>query len=245
MKRLFFFLRLNTVPLTGLLLMLLLFGACKKPLDTGSQPPVAGLMAFDLVPDKASIGITVGGQNLTNFPLLYTNYTGTYLGIYPGNRDVVSYDFNTGATLATTTGLFNDSARYSVFVVGANGSYRNLVVKDNLVDSLSSATGEAFVRYVNGIADSTRQPLVTISANGTDVFNNNAPFGTVSDFKGITPGDISVKVVNEAAINSSRTITVENGKIYTILFTGIPQVTDSTKAVQIRFIQNGTVTATP
>ena len=244
MKKLFFFPRLNTIPLTGLLLILLLFSACKKTLDTGSQPPVAGLMAFDLVPDKTSIGVTVGGQSLTNFPLLYTNYTGAYLGIYPGNRDVTSYDFNTGATLATTIQLFNDSTRYSVFVVGANGSYRNLVVKDNL-DSLPSTTGEAFVRYVNGIADSTRQPLVTISSNGTDVFNNNAPFATVSDFKGITPGDISVKVVNESAINSSRTITVEKGKIYTILLVGLPEQTDSTKAVGIRFIQNGAIASTP
>ena len=224
--------------------MIFLFSACKKTLDTGSQPPVAGLMAFNLVPDKASVGVTISGQNLTNFPLLYTNYTGGYLGVYAGNRDIVSYDFNSGATLATASQLFKDSTNYSVFVVGANGSYRNLIVKDNL-DSLSSTTGEAFVRYVNAIADSTKQPLVTISSNGTDVFSNNAPFATVSDFKGITPGDISVKVNNESAINSSRTITVEKGKIYTILLVGIPEQTDSTKAVQIKFIQNGAVSTTP
>jgi hypothetical protein len=244
MKKIFFWLRLNTIPLTGILLMLFLLSACKKTLDTGTQPPVSGLMAFNLVPDKASVGVTISGQNLTNFPLLYTSYTGNYVAVYAGNRDVASYDFNSGATLATTSQLFEDSARYSVFVVGANGNYRNLIVKDHL-DSLSSTTGQAFVRYVNAIADSTKQPLVTISSNGTDVFNNSAPFATVSDFKGITPGDISVKVVNESAINSSRTITVENGKIYTILLVGIPEQTDSTKAVQIKFIQNGTVATTP
>ena len=65
---------------------------------------------------------------------------------------------------------------------------------------------------MNAIADSTKQPLVTISSNGTNVFNNNAPFATVSDFKGITPGDISVSVHNESAINASRTITLEQGK---------------------------------
>jgi hypothetical protein len=243
MKKLFFFLRRNTIPLAGFLLMTFLLSACKKTLDTGSKPPVAGLMAFNLVPDKSSVSVTVSGQNLTNFPLLYTNYTGGYLGVYAGNRDVVSYDFNSGATLATATQLFDDSTNYSVFVVGANGSYRNLIVKDNL-DSLSSTTGEAFVRYVNAIADSTGQPLVTISSNGTDVFNNNAPFATVSDFKGITPGDISVKVNNES-VNSSRTITVEKGKIYTVLLVGIPGQTDSAKAVQIKFIQNGTVSTTP
>src|SRR6185369_13065122 len=113
-----------------------------------------------------------------NFPLLYTNYSGGYQPVYIGNRDVASYEFNTGTSLASASHLFEDSSYYSVFVVGANGSYKNVIVKDKL-DSLSSSTGEAFVRYVNAIADSTLQPLVTISSNGTDVFNNNAPFATV------------------------------------------------------------------
>jgi len=243
MKKLFFLLRNNAVLFAGFLAIIFLFSACKKTVDTVHQP-VAGLMAFNLIPDKASIGVAISNQSLTNSPLLYTSYTGGYLGVYGGNRDVTTYDFNSRTTLATTSQLFADSTNYSVFAVGANGSYRNLVVKDNL-DSLSSSTGEAFVRYVNAIADSTKQPLVTISSNGTDVFNNNAPFATVSDFKGITPGDVSVKVINESAINSSRTITLEQGKIYTILLVGLPDQADSSKAVQIKFIQNGTISTTP
>jgi hypothetical protein len=243
MKKLFFLLRSNAVLLAGFLAIIFLFSACKKTTDTVNQP-VAGLMAFNLIPDKESIGVAISSQSLTNSPLLYTSYTGGYLGVYAGNRDVTTYDFNSRTTLATASQLFADSTNYSVFAVGANGSYRNLIVKDNL-DSLSSTTGEAFVRYVNAIADSTKQPLVTISSNGADVFNNNAPFATVSDFKGITPGDVSVKVINESAINSSRTITLEQGKIYTILLVGLPDQTDSSKAVQIKFIQNGTISTTP
>ena len=201
-------------------------------------------MAFNLIPDKESVKFAISGNNLTQFPLPYTNYTGTYQPIYVGNRDVVSYDFNSGNTLATTSQLFADSAYYSVFAVGVNGNYKNLIVKDNL-DSLSSATGQAYVRYVNAIADSTQQPLVTVSAGGTNLFSNNAPFATVSDFKGVAPGDVSIKVTNESAINSSRSITVEQGKIYTILLVGIPGQTDSTKAVQIKFIQNGALAQNP
>jgi hypothetical protein len=244
MKKFLFFLRRHAFLLTGFLLMIVLFGACKKTLDTGTRSPVAGLMALNLVPDKASVNITLSGRSLTNFPLVYTDYTGGYLGVYTGTRDVASYDFNSGTMLASTSQLFADSSNYSLFVLGANGNYRNLIVKDNL-DSLPSTSGEAFVRYVNAIADSTQQPLVTISSGATNVFSNNAPFATVSDFKGITPGDVSVKVNNESAINSSRTITVEQGKIYTILLVGIPGQADSAKAVQIRFIQNGVVPTTP
>jgi len=242
MKKLFFLLRNNAVVLAGFLATMFLFSACKKT-DAVHQP-VAGLMAFNLIPDKESIGVAISSQSLTNSPLLYTSYTGGYLGVYAGNRDITTYDFNSRTTLAATSQLFADSTNYSVFALGANGSYHNLIVKDNL-DSLSSTTGQAFVRYVNAIADSTKQPLVTISSNGTDVFNNNAPFATVSDFKGITPGNVSVKVINESAINSSRTITLEQGKIYTVLLVGLPDQTDSSKAVQIKFIQNGTISTTP
>ena len=150
------------------------------------------------------------------------------------------HDVNSGATLATANHLFEDSAYYSVFVLGANGNYKNLIVKDSL-ENLASTTGEAFVRYVNAIPDSTKQPLVTVSSNGTDVFKNNTPFASVSNFKAVAPGNVSIQV-NDESINSSRTIAVEQGKIYTILLVGIPQATDSTKAVQIKFIQNGAIT---
>jgi hypothetical protein len=243
MKKIVLSLRRNAIPLTGLLLMLFLFSACKKTLETGSQPPVAGLMAFNLIPEK-TIGFTISGNNLTNSPLPYTNYTGSYLGVYVGNRDIAAYDLTSGTTLATSSQLFEDSAYYSVFAMGINGTNRNVIVKDN-INGLTSTTGQAFVRYVNAIADSTRQPLVNISYNGTDVFNNAAPYASVSDFKPVTPGDVSVKVNGESDINSSRTITLEQGKIYTVLLVGVPGQSDSAKAVQIKFIQNGTASTTP
>jgi hypothetical protein len=229
------------IPLMGVLLIAFLFSACKKDNSAVRQTPVAGLMAFNLVPGQSSIGIAISGSNLTNSPLYYTEYTGGYKSVFAGNRDVESYEFTTGSTLASATQLFEDSAYYSVFFVGANGNYRNIVVKDN-IDSLSSSTGQAFVRYINAIADTTSQPSVTISANGTDVFNGNATFATVSDFKPVTAGDVSVNVNSLDNINANRTISLEDGKIYTVLLTGIPAATDSADAVQIKFIQNGEVT---
>jgi hypothetical protein len=97
------------------------------------------------------------------------------------------------------------------------------------------------VRYVNAIPDSTK-PLVTISSGGTNVIINNAAYATVSDFTAITPGDISITVNNESTFNVNRTISLESGKVYTILLTGIPAQTDTTKTVQIKFISNGIVT---
>lgn len=242
MKKLFSIMKRNKIPLTAFVLIAFLLSACKKNLDTGKSQPAAGLMAVNLVADKDGVGVSLSNNNFTNSPLNYTNYTGGYNAVYIGNRDVVSYDFYSGIQLASKTQLFEDSSYYSLFIVGVNNKYSNVIVKDNL-DSLPSGTGEAYVRYVNAIPDTTIQPLVTISANGTDLFNSNVPFTTVSDFKAVTPGDVSVAVDNgDSTVNASRNITLEGGKIYTVLLFGIPGATDTTKAVQIKYILNGTIT---
>ncbi len=241
MKQLISFLRRNLVPVAAIVAVSLLFTACKKTLDTPAQTPAARLMAFNLTTDQPSIGVALSNNSLTNSPLAYTSYTGGYLGVYTGSREVTSYDFYSGSTLATGNQVFDDSAYYSLFVLGSDGTYKNVFVKDNL-DSLPTTTGDAFIRYINAITDSTAQPVVTISSNGANVFNDNPAFASVSDFKQITPGSISINVKDESTVDSTRNISVEVGKVYTVLFTGIPNSTDANKVVQIKYIQNGVIT---
>ncbi|MEO5893091.1 MAG: DUF4397 domain-containing protein [Ferruginibacter sp.] len=223
----------------GIAAMALLFSACKKSLDVGNNTPVAGLMAFNLAPDKPAIGIALSGNSITTSPLNYTSYTGIYLNIYPGSRKVEAFNYGADTSFASTTQNFEVNNYYSAFALGANGTYRTVVVNDNL-DSLSTTSGQAFVRYINAIPDSSK-PAVTITASGTDVSNNNASFGAVSTFTGINPGDIIVKVANGTNISANRTITLEKGKVYTILLVGLPGNTDPAKAVQIKYITNGSV----
>jgi hypothetical protein len=42
--------------------------------------------------------------------------------------------------------------------------------------------------------------------------------------------------------DTSRTVTLEKDKVYTVLLVGIPGLTDKTKSVQIKYIANGTLT---
>jgi hypothetical protein len=42
--------------------------------------------------------------------------------------------------------------------------------------------------------------------------------------------------------DTSRTVTLEKDKVYTVLLVGIPGQTDTTKSVQIKYIANGTLT---
>lgn len=217
-----------------------IFSACKKDNDHFNDTQ-SGLMAFNLIPDEASLGFSISNNILTNSPLSYSNYTGTYLSVTSGQRDIQSFDAASDSVLATASYNFEPKKYYSIFAVGANGMYKNIIVKDNF-DSLSTTSGNAFVRYINAIPDSLGA-AVTITANGTDIINEPASFGKVSDFKEVTPGDISLKVNNsEQGIAADRNITVEKNKIYTVLLMGLPGVTDTAKAVQIKYILNGSVT---
>ena len=77
---------------------------------------------------------------------------------------------------------------------------------------------------------------------GKNVFNETASYGNLSSFNRVNAGTVSTSVSNEGSISASRNITLEENKIYTVLLTGLPGATDSSKAVQIKFIQNGTIT---
>ncbi|MFT3979508.1 MAG: DUF4397 domain-containing protein [Ferruginibacter sp.] len=215
----------------------LAFTSCTKTGDDYEQPPVAGFMAFNLAPDKPGVGFALSGSRLSNTPLGFTNYTGTYLPVYTGSREVAAFDFNDGSTLATNTFTFEDSSYYSAFLVGVNGYYRNVIVKDDLVP-ITPVSGKAWVRYINAVADTAARPSITIGGNTSSA----VAFGTVSGFEQVNAGDLALAIDGESSFNVNRSITVEENKIYTILFTGQPGQVNPSLAVQIKFIQNGTAT---
>jgi hypothetical protein len=232
--------RQGAIVLGSLLMFSVVFTACKKNKDDVQQTPVAALMAFNLVPDQQSVQISLSGNALPGGPLAYPSYTGRYLNAYTGNRVIQSFNPATNQTLDSLSYTFEPNKYYSVFVVGANGHYKNIVAVDNY-DSLTASSGKAYVRYINALSNASSSN-VTISANGTNAASGNAAFGEVSAFVPVTPGDVTVNVTNEGSVNANRTISLAQHKAYTVLLTGLPNQTDSTKSVQIRFVENGTVT---
>ncbi|HYE54238.1 MAG TPA: DUF4397 domain-containing protein [Chitinophagaceae bacterium] len=216
------------------------FTACKKDKVDTPDIPAAALMAFNLSPDQQSVVVTLSGNMLTNRPLGYTSYTGIYQNIYTGTRTVQAYDYPDNNPLATTEYTFDDSTYYSLFVVGANDKYRNVISVDKF-DELNANSGNAYIRYVNGITDSVNMQNVTITAAGSSVANDNAAYAGVSEFKAVAPGEVTITVKGNG-VDATRTISVGQKNVYTVLLTGVPGATDETSKVQIRFIQNGTLT---
>src|SRR5690606_29329982 len=134
--------------LSGVAAVLLIFASCKKSDNQNPDIPAAGLMAFNLAPEKSGIGFTLSGNNLTSSPLTYTSYTGGYHGIYTGTRTVASFDDTNGNTITSRDFTFDQDKYYSLFLVGYGSAYKNVIVDDNL-DSLSATSGKAYIRYIN------------------------------------------------------------------------------------------------
>jgi hypothetical protein len=241
MNKVFAYLRRSLVPVLGLVTTAVLFTACLKDKDHNADIPASGLMAFNLAPDQESVVITLSNNLLTQQPLGFSNYTGIYQNIYTGNREVASYDYPANEPLAAVNQDFEDGKYYSAFVIGYDDNYRNVVVSDNF-DSLSATSGKAYVRYINAVADSVNASAVTIAKGGSNVVNDNAAFGHVSEFTAVDPGEISIAVKQGSAVDATRNITVEEKKVYTILLIGVPGETSDAKKVQIKFVSNGTLT---
>jgi hypothetical protein len=232
MKKMFSSFKLLAIAVGGMVV----FASCKKSfIEDTNNDPVANLMAFNLVPDKSAVTVVLSNNVLTNVPLAYTNFTGSYVRIYPGNRTVESFD-NNGVGLAVDQAYgFQPQQYYSVFVAGNNGAYRNIIVHDDF-DSLSTSSGEAYIRYINAIPDSAR-PNVSITAEGSPANTSQPAFGKVSDFIPVTAGNLVIDVNNGGTIDAERTIAVEARKVYTVLLVGVPGV--AATPVEIKFITNG------
>jgi len=228
----------NWLKLSVIALLALGLFSCSK--DDDHNPQVAGLMAFNLASDQPLVAIALSGNRLAT-PLPYTNYTGTYLAIYPGTRSVTSFDANAGSTLATDSATFTSGKYYSLFVTGMHGNYRDIIIADGL-DTLRGTAGLSYIRYVNAIADSSH-PVVSIATGDSAILDQPAVYGEVSPFRAVPAGDILISLSDGGGISSSRTITTTAQKIYTVLLLGNPASGQTgADSIQIRYVENGALT---
>jgi hypothetical protein len=238
MKKMFFSFRKSIAIAGAVILAMGVLSACTKKDAVATRIPSSGLIVFNLAPDKDGIGVALSGNLLNSTPLGYTDFNGMYQNIYTGTRDIQSFDLK-DSVFASSTFTFEDNNYYSLFVTGNNGVYQNITVKDD-IDSNATAD-KAYIRYVNAIPDSSA-PVVSITAGNTNVFEAPATFNTVSNFIPVSAGDVKIAASNGSNISTDRTLTVENGKVYTILIVGVPGEAGE-KKIQIRYVINGLVPA--
>jgi hypothetical protein len=240
MKERNLFFNLKTWAVTAIAASSLLFTACNKDDDDTNDTNLAGVMAFNLAPDGRAVGFVASDRLITGNPIVFNSYTGAYLGVLPGSQTVGAVNFIGGGTLTSETFNFEADKYYSIFLVGNDPDYDQVIVEDKL-ETLATSS-QAFVRYVNAIPDPSN-PTVTVAVNGTNVINEAAAFKTVSEFTAIDPGAVTITVSNGGTISATRTINLDAQKVYTILLSGKPGGAGEF-AVQVKFIQNGSVDAT-
>ncbi len=245
MNKAILLLRRSIAPMLAIVSSGILFTSCLKDKDgNDNNIPAAGVMAFNLAPGQQSVVVTLDGNTLTQTPLAFTNYTGGYLPAYIGNRRIEAFDYQNSRKLSSSTYTFENDKYYSVFVIGSDSSYRNVVAPDD-VDSTIDVSASAFVRYVNAITDSVNLPNVTITAGSNNVVNENAPYAGVSVFKAVAPGSINITIKGNNGVDATRSIALEKQKAYTILLVGKPGATDENTKPQIKYILNGTLEDNP
>jgi hypothetical protein len=206
--------------------------ACSKDNDDPIDTDVAGLMAFNLVPDRPGVLLDISGSSLTPNPMDFAAYTGGYLSIFPGVRRITSTDAPGMQILDTTTYLFEPDKYYTVFVTGAEDDYENIIVNDDY-EPLNPQTGRAFFRYVNAVPGGGQ-----LSIEGE---NLPASYREVSDFQMISAGNYNVTFTMDGADPVSRNIDFKENIAYTILIAGIPNHPDVDRALQIRYVENGVI----
>lgn len=84
--------------------------------------------------------------------------------------------------------------------------------------------------------------IITITASGASPVTSAAGFGTVSAFATVNTGNLVIAIKNSAGVDTSRTIAVEQSKLYTVLFSGLPG--SAVTPVDIKFIVNGQLDST-
>lgn len=226
--------------LLGVVTAGIMVSSCNK-LDDGDdgQAAVSGLMGFNLASDQQAIIMALNGNTISNAPLAYGNYTGTYVAVYSGNRNIRSFNSTSGAELVSTDVILDTNKYYSSFLLGVNNSYSHLIVHDDF-EGMSSTTGKAYFRYIQSIPGANPVNVV-MSSGGTELLNDQASFGSITDFASADPGTLDITLSNGTNIDTSRSINLEAKKVYTILLMGHPDATNQEKRPQVKFILNGTL----
>src|SRR5699024_415760 len=144
--------------------------------------------------------------NAVGNPLPYMSFTGGYVNIYPGKRSTDAYAGDNQNTLVSTTYTYEPNKYYSLFVIGLEDDYKNVIVDDGL-DTVDAAEGTAYIRYINALPGvSTAQ--VDITNYSADLYSDEAAYGEVSPFFALDSGAITIDLSHGDQVDVSRTIKV-------------------------------------
>lgn len=200
---------------------IVVISSCKSTITNN-----ASLQVINASPDAGPVNFYTSGTLKTTKPVTYSS-TSAYFSTIAGNQ--------TGEIKSSTSTLIsaplnlNTNVNYSLFVCGLKSlnTLSTILTQDNLI---TPAPGNAKLRFMHTVVGA---PAVSFLTNSAVLFSAIS-YKSISDYKEITAGMYSIKVVSAdisaTGLTTSINQTFENGKIYTVYFKGaIGATTDSLK----------------
>jgi hypothetical protein len=192
--------------------------SCNDDDDPQIDPiPVAFVSLYHASPDAPDLSIQVDNQQINNYPLDYSEYTG-YLRFRTGDRNLKFGPFDANNIVIDTTVTLTEGNLYSMFVVDEYDNANLLVLNDN---SENPASGKAKIRFLNLSPDSEEMSLI---ANGSQspLFSGQA-FMETSDFIEVDAQEFDFQVTSTSGndnVLSIPDIDLRSGWFYTIVVRG-------------------------
>jgi hypothetical protein len=206
--------------MTGMLACVALAGmvSCNDDDDPQVEPiPVAFVSLYHASPDAPDLSVQVDNQQINNYPLDYSDYTG-YLRFRTGDRNLKFGPYDANNVVIDTTVTLSEANLYSIFVVDEYDNSKVLVLNDN---SENPASGKAKIRFLNLSPDSEEMSL---RANGSQnpLFAGQA-FTETSEFIEVDATGYDFQVTSTSGddnVLSIPDIELRSGWFYTIVVRG-------------------------
>ena len=206
--------------------------SCQKENPSYEYIPSSGVMAYNLAPDLPAVAFTVGTVPISG-ALNFSGHTANYVPVTTGEKLWGAMNLNSGAMISSQNSTFNENEKYSAFLVGYNGVYKTVLSVDQ-AGVEGRINGKAWVRYINAIADSSSAMNVSIAGQA-----ESAVYGTVSEYRPLDAGLVTVGISSTNQFDVSQTLTLEQDKLYTVLFVGNPAANSDQLRPQARLVMNG------
>jgi len=219
----------------ALSLFSLLLSSCLKDTSTYVAPPVALVTFYQASPDEPAMNLDLNTNQVNQTPIYYGDDI-DYFRAYAGQRTVNLFYTNSLTTIATTTVTLLPNAAYSLFLANTAANPQIVLLKDTLN---RPAAGNAGIRLVNLSPDA---PAVDLAVQGGSVLASNRAFKGFSSFLPLTANSSYTFQILQAGTNNVLAtlpnVAINSGFVYTILFHGLANTTNSGDKLAADLITN-------
>lgn len=184
--------------------------------------------------DAPAVDVSIDGAKAIS-ALAYGKSSG-YAAVNAGSRAVAVAPIAGGPAVISATLKLDKDVDYTVFAVGALSAIGPVVA----TDARAATAGKAKVRFVHASPDAPAVDIKVGSATAAPVFANVA-FKSVAAYAEVDPGSYAFVVTaagQSTAVLSFKPITLETGKVYTVVALGTFAAGDATPFIVRAFVDN-------